>query len=108
MATRYSGNVQIRLTYTGGLDDCYDGKVRADGHSYAVSVYAPKVGFGPGIAYDSPEAYDQAAHSMLSFAANDTDWAEGSDIFTPAAEMDANGSGWAIRRRKAGPVTYPR
>jgi hypothetical protein len=49
-------------------------------------------------AYDSPEAYDQAARAALSFAAADLEWGEGHDIFSPAAESDAGG--WVIRRRR--------
>ena len=94
-AVRYSGSVRIELTYEDS-DGCYDGKVVVDGHTYSVSVGAPASGYGPGIAFDSPEAYDRAAHAALSFAAADTNWGDGCDIFTPAAELDANG--WVIRR----------
>lgn len=94
-AIRYCGSVRIDLTYEES-DGCYDGKVVVDSHTYSVSVGPPASGCGPGVAYDSPEAYDRAAHAALSFAAADTEWGEGSDIFTPAAELDANG--WVIRR----------
>ena len=94
-AVRYSGSVRIELTYE-DADGCYDGKVVVDGHTYSVSVGPPASGYGPGVAYDSPEAYDRAAHAALSFAAADIEWGEGCDIFTPAAELDA--SGWVIRR----------
>jgi hypothetical protein len=95
-AVRYSGWVRIELTYQDS-DGCYDGKVVVDGHTYSVSVGPPASGYGPGVAYDSPEAYDRAAHAALSFAAADLEWGDGSDIFTPAAEVAANG--WVIRRR---------
>ena len=94
-AIRYCGSVRIELTYEDS-DGCYDGKVVVDSHTYSVSVGPPASGCGPRVAYDSPEAYDRAAHAALSFAAADTEWGEGSDIFTPAAELDANG--WVIRR----------
>jgi hypothetical protein len=97
-AVRYSGAVTIKLTYEDS-DHCYDGKVIVDGHTYSVAVYAPKV-ISAGCAYDSPEAYDQAARAALSFAAADMEWGEGRDIFSPAAETDAYG--WVIRRRCAG------
>jgi hypothetical protein len=95
-AVRYSGGVTIELTYEDS-DGCYDGKVIVDGHTYSVTVYAPKVVQGTS-AHDSEEAYDQAARAALSFAAADRKWAEGRDIFSPAAETDAGG--WVIRRRR--------
>jgi hypothetical protein len=101
-AVRYSGSVRIELTYEDS-DGCYDGKVVVDGHAYSVSVGTPASGYGPGVACDSPEAYDRAAHAALSFAAADTEWGEGCDIFTPAAEIDADG--WVIRRL---PLAGPR
>jgi hypothetical protein len=94
-AVRYSGSVRIELSYNDS-DGCYDGKVVVDGHTYSVSVGPPASGYGPGVAYDSPEAYDRAAHAALSFAAADAEWGDGCDIFTPAADLDANG--WVIRR----------
>jgi hypothetical protein len=97
-AVRYCGSVRIELSYDDS-DGCYDGKVIVDGHTYSVSVGPPASGYGPGIAYDSPEAYDRAAHAALSFAAADTEWADGCDIFTLAAEV--GGNGWAIRRRRS-------
>jgi len=96
-AVRYSGTVRIELTYQDS-DGCYDGKVVVDTHTYSVSVGPPAIGYGAGVAYDSPEAYDRAAHAALSFAAADTEWGEGCDIFTPAAELDADG--WVIRRAR--------
>jgi hypothetical protein len=96
-AVRYSGSVRIELT-SQDSDSCHDGKVAVDTHTYSVSVGPPAIGYGPGVAYDSPEAYDRAAHAALSFAAADTEWGEGCDIFTPAAELDANG--WLIRRAR--------
>jgi hypothetical protein len=97
-AVRYSGSVRIELTYQDS-DSCYDGKVVVDTHTYSVSVGPPAIGYGPGVAYDSPEAYDRAAHAALSFAAADTEWGEGCDIFTPAAEVSENG--WVIRRHRS-------
>jgi hypothetical protein len=96
-AVRYSGSVRIELTYQDS-DGCYDGKVVVGCHTYSISIGAPASGYGPGVAYDSSEAYDRAAHAALSFAAADTEWGEGSDIFTPAAELDA--TGWVIRRSR--------
>lgn len=98
-AVRYSGTVVIELTYEDS-DGCYDGKVRVDGYVYSISVSAPASGYGPGIAYDSAEAYDRAAHAALSFAAADVEWGQGLEVFTPAAEIGAEG--WVIRRRPRG------
>lgn len=97
-AVRYSGTITIELGYDDS-DDCYHGKVRVDGHTYSVCVYAPALGHGSGVTHDSPEAYDGAARAALSFAAADTKWGEGVDIFTPAAETDPDG--WIIRRHSA-------
>jgi hypothetical protein len=94
-AVRYSGSVRIELTYQDS-DGCYDGKVVVGAQTYGVSVGPPASGYGPGVAYDSPEAYDRAAHAALSFAAADTEWGDGCDIFTPAADIGP--SGWIIRR----------
>jgi hypothetical protein len=94
-AVRYSGSVRIELTYHDS-DGCYDGKVVVGDRAYGISVGPPAVGHGPGVAYDSPEAYDRAAHAALSFAAADLEWGGGCDLFTPAAEVDE--SGWVIRR----------
>jgi hypothetical protein len=94
-AVRYSGSVRIELTYQDS-DGCYDGKVVVGGHTYGVSVGPPASGYGPGIAYDSPEAYDRAARAALSFAAADLEWGDGRDHFTPAAEVSEGG--WVIRR----------
>jgi hypothetical protein len=90
------GSVRIELSYEDS-DECYDGKVIVDGHTYSVSVGPPASGYGPGVAYDSAEAYDRAAHAALSFAAADLEWGGGCDIFTPAAEIGP--SGWIIRRQ---------
>jgi hypothetical protein len=94
---RYSGSVRIELTYQDS-DGCYDGKVIVEAHTYSVSVGPPASGYGPGVAYDSPEAYDHAAHAALSFAAADVEWGDGCDIFTPAAEVGE--SGWVIHRHR--------
>jgi hypothetical protein len=96
-AVRYGGSVRIELTYQDS-DGCYDGKVVVGGHTYSISVGPPASGYGPGIAYDSPEAYDRAAHAALSFAAADKEWGQGSDIFTASAEIRE--SGWVIRRAR--------
>jgi hypothetical protein len=95
-AVRYSGTVKIELRYDDS-DGCYYAKVRVGHITYATPVGAPAIGHGPGIAFDSAEAFDRVAHAALSVPAADTVWGEGSDIFTPAAET--NDSGWIIQRR---------
>ena len=84
MAIRYSGNATIRVTYRDSGD--YACSVSVAGRSvWSGTVGAPASGFGPGVAYDSPEAYDSTARAALAFAEEDTggdaiqpDWEEGS------------------------------
>jgi len=75
MAIRYSGNVTIRLTYKDAhfwhgeyVAEGYYGRVIVNGQGYSSEVRPPLSGFGSGIAYDSPEAYDEIARSMVAFA----------------------------------------
>ena len=71
MARRYIGDANIYILYHD--DGGYRGSivVPMDDGPPAVwkfgGLHAPKYGFGPGIAYDSPEAYDQMAQSAASF-----------------------------------------
>lgn len=84
MATRYSGNATIRMVYQDSGD--YACTVSVAGRNvWTGTVGAPAVGFGDGIAYDSPDAYDETARAALAFAEDETggdaiqpDWAEGS------------------------------
>jgi hypothetical protein len=77
-AIRYIGNVSIRIEYTGNATDDYVCTLRgrtSDGGPTVtgkckVTVRAPAAGFGPGIAYDSPEAFDSTARAALAFAAD--------------------------------------
>jgi hypothetical protein len=66
MARRYVGNLAVSITY----DDrnFYRASVSGNGMTWKGTVGAPAAGFGPGIAYDSPKAYDQAARAAVSFA----------------------------------------
>lgn len=99
MATRYSGTAIIRVTYEDRGD--YKASVSdANGNLWRGRIGAPAAGFGPGIAYDSPKAYDSTAHAALSFADEDTDGDVGN-----AASSDLDGSGWHIGRSKA--ARYP-
>jgi hypothetical protein len=88
-----SGDVRILLNYD-DRDDTYDGKVCVGDHAYSISVHARV--YKGGNAVDSTEAFNSAAHACLSFAADDKEWGQGDDIFTPAAEM--TDSGWKITR----------
>jgi hypothetical protein len=67
MAKRRSGNAVVRLRY----DDIgnYETRVAVEGRNvWTGTLHPPMAGFGPGIAYDSPEAYDQTARAALAFA----------------------------------------
>ncbi len=67
MAKRYSGNLQISVVY----DDKghYRTSVSSGGKLLWRGVVNPApAGFGPGVAYDSPKAYDEIARSALAFA----------------------------------------
>ena len=70
MAKRYSGELTISVTYTDQGDyRCAvskGGRVRWRGR-----VRPAPAGFGRGVAYDSPKAYDEVAKSALAFADDD-------------------------------------
>jgi hypothetical protein len=93
MARRYSGELDINLTYR-DKDDQYRARVcrrsPSGGRPDCEVVY---VGTPKHLtkAVDSPAAYDDAAHAAISFASN--------DIQEGAASNHA-GSGWDIRRRR--------
>ena len=82
MAKRYSGNLQISVVYEDRGD--YRVSVSRGGRSlWHGRVRPAPAGFGPGVAYDSPKAYDEAASSALAFAddeekgiADDADYKE--------------------------------
>lgn len=70
MAIRYSGNATIRLTYRDQGD--YKVTIAVGGRNvWRGAVGAPASGFGEGIAYDGPEAYDATARAALAFAENE-------------------------------------
>jgi hypothetical protein len=75
MARRYCGELRIYVTYVNGDD--YTGSVVApDGKRYSLNgLRAAPIGFGSGVAYDSPKAYDKMAASAVAFATYDNeDW----------------------------------
>ena len=96
MAHRYSGTVRIDVSYFGGADGRhYDCSVYAIGEKpWHGGVGAAPAGFGPGVAYDSPAAYDSIARSALSFAADENTY------IAEQADLCVDGTGWSIRRRK--------
>jgi hypothetical protein len=91
MAKRYSGNLQISVIY----DDRghYRTAVSSGGKLlWRGTVRPAPAGFGPGVAYDSPQAYDKIAQSTLSFA-DDAKRGIGDQ-----AEFDENLTEYKIRR----------
>jgi len=66
MARRYIGDAVIEIFYRDRGD--YAGRVTAHKKTWHFEdLYAAAIGFGPGIAYDSPAAYDEMAQSAVSF-----------------------------------------
>ncbi|SRR5258706_9747297 len=95
MATRFIGSAVIAVFYNGtrhGKDE-YVGIVspgNGPGYDWHFdSLYAPEAGFGTGIAYDSPEAYDRMARSAVSFGAYYTSHNRGHDVpsWAPSAAV---------------------
>jgi hypothetical protein len=91
MAKRYSGNLQISVVY----DDKnhYSTAVSSGGKLLWRGIVNPApAGFGRGVAYDSPQAYDEVASSALAFA---DDEQRG---IADEAEYDEDLTGYLIRR----------
>lgn len=70
MARRWIGDALVTIKYHDDGD--YRGSivVKNDNGVWVWKfrdLHAPKCGFGPGVAYDSSEAYDQMAQSAASF-----------------------------------------
>lgn len=66
MARRYIGRATVTVIYRdGGYYDC---TVAVDGTRWTGQVNPPAAGYGPGVAYDSPEAHDSVASAAASFA----------------------------------------
>ena len=111
MAIRYSGGLKINVVYRDAGDyravitDYTQGqaprstkpfpfKTRSVPARKAVIFVRPAAsGFGRGIAYDSPRAYDEIAGSALSFADDDENTWVGE-----LAAFDREGSYWHIGR----------
>jgi len=91
MAKRYSGSLQISIVY----DDRnhYRTAVSRGGKLLWRGIVNPAyAGFGPGIAYDSPKAYDEVASSALAFADHEIGG------ISDEAEYDEDLTGFLIRR----------
>ena len=91
MAKRYSGNLQISVVY----DDKkhYRTAVSSGGKLLWRGIVNPApAGFGPGVAYDSPQAYDEIASSALAFAEDEKGG------IADEADFDEDLTGYLIRR----------
>lgn len=66
MARRYCGSILIRIHLE---DSC--GEYLCSLPGWQSYIGAPASGFGPGVSYDSPTAFDQTARAAISFAMND-------------------------------------
>ena len=102
MATRYSGDLTITLTYRDRESDyratiSWPSRPRNGSHRHTVYVGEPKYLTH---AVDSPEMYDSAAHAAISF---------GSEEEPEIGERAAYGTdGWLISRNKARKWMGPR
>lgn len=120
MPRRYIGDAVVTITYQGG--DLYTGVVRRFGTDLIWrfgDLHCPPAGFGPGIAYDSPRAYDKMACAAVGFATyytthnrgEDTpDWAPSAEVADALSEatviaMDDRGC-YSVRRSENGPERY--
>ena len=95
MAKRYSGNLQISVVY----DDKnhYRTAVSSGGKLLWRGIVNPApAGFGPGVAYDSPKAYDEIASSALAFAEDEKGG------IADEADFDEDLTGYLIRRTPRG------
>lgn len=113
MAKRYIGDAIVTLTYkdaTHKIKDHYAGTVKVGRYSWRFIIHPAPAGFGPGIAYDSSEAYDDIAASAARFGS--TPHGDDPDKHT-AREIDDAVSGWmddrgrvAVARSHGGPVRW--
>lgn len=70
MANRYSGQLRISVEYDDRGGD-YRVGVTDGKHRWRGRVRPAPAGFGPGVGYDSPRAYDEIARSALAFASDE-------------------------------------
>ena len=93
MAKRYSGSLQINVTYDNRGH--YRTSVSSGGTLlWRGTVNPAPAGFGPGIAYDSPQAYDEVASSAIAFANDEVGG------IADEADYDENLTGYLIKREK--------
>lgn len=91
MAKRYSGDLQISLVYNDR--NFYRASVSHNGRVlWKGNVSPAPAGFGPGIAYDSPRAFDAIASSALAFADDEVSG------IGDHADYDANLTGYLVHR----------
>jgi hypothetical protein len=91
MAKRYSGNLTINVVY----DDknFYKTSVSEGGKLlWRGTVNPAPSGFGPGVAYDSPKAYDEIAQTAIAFAEDEIGGV------ADEAEFDEDMTGYLVRR----------
>jgi len=106
MADRYSGDLKIGVAYDDRGD--YRTAVSRGGKLlWRGRVRPAPAGFGRGVAYDSPQAYDEIAESALAFAVDDLDRKDrhGGSVIGDHAEYDD--SGFKIRRVPRFHQQYP-
>jgi len=111
VALRYSGLVKISVVYRDQgdyravvtLNDPEDYRrhplpqFRKKAPSWTGFIRPAPAGFGRGVAYDSPQAYDEIARSALSFA--DHDLQNQADYETWVSDKAANSEGgWYVGR----------
>lgn len=90
MARRFAGDcIAIYVSYQDNESYCCkliarDVHTRKLAATYKTCVGAPACGFGEGIAYDSPEAYDAIARTALAFASDEGCNPESHDEFSAA------------------------
>ena len=116
MAIRYSGGLKINVVYRDKGDyravitDLSQQQARHSTKPFpfktrsmparkaVVYVNPAPAGFGRGVAYDSPQAYDEIAHAALSFADEDLRVKDREDWVSSLAAYDREGQGWHIGR----------
>ncbi len=87
MAKRRIGDAIVRIVYHDAGD--YRGTVSAGEHVWRFADLCAPCGFGSGVAYDSPEAYDAMAESAVSFGSYYTTHNRGGDVpdWAPPVEV---------------------
>ena len=100
MAKRYVGDACIRIQFkqaqVGG--DYYHCSISMKGqHLATLTIRPPPVGYGDGVAYDSPAAYDQVAIAALALAGDDAREETSADIAGDIRLL----TDWAVDERGA-------